>query len=308
MALSLPNNPDLERFRHDARRLQRLVRTGDDRALALVTAHHPEARPDDPGRFQLADAQLVVARRYGFASWPKLREYLDLAEPLRRDPTRDPDSEDPVEQFSALGSLQYSENDDPDRWELATQIRADHPDLLSRSIFAAATAGDPAAIADHLRRDRSLARREGGPFRWTALMYVAYSRVPQTDPLAAATVLLDQGADPDAGYLWLGLPTPFTVLTGCFGEGEQGPGRQPRHPRSTQLARLLLERGAEAERRSDLVQPDVQPGRRPSELALRVRTGHRRRWRVETTARRCRRNPGRDDAPAADVGSVTRLP
>ncbi len=246
MALSLPNNPDLERFRRDARRLQRLVRAGDDRALGLVTAHHPEGWPADLGQFQLADAQLVVARRYGFASWPKLREYLDIAEPLRRDPTLDHVGDDPAAQFCALGSLQYSENDDPDRWELARQVLANHPDLLSRSIFAAATAGDPTAIADHLRRDHSLARREGGPFRWTALMYLAYSRVGQTDPVAAATLLLDQGADPDAGYLWLALPTPFTVLTGCFGEGEQGPGRQPRHPHGQALARLLLDRGAEA--------------------------------------------------------------
>ncbi len=58
-------------------------------------------------------------------------------------------------------------------------------------------------------------------------------------------MLLAAGADPDSGYLWLGLPTPFTALTGCFGEGEQGPGRQPRHPRGEQLARVLLERGAD---------------------------------------------------------------
>ena len=38
---------------------------------------------------------------------------------------------------------------------------------------------------------------------------------------------------------------PFTVLTGCFGEGEQGPGRQPRHPQGDLLAGLLLERGAD---------------------------------------------------------------
>ena len=52
---------------------------------------------------------------------------------------------------------------------------------------------------------------------------------------------LEAGADPNAGYLWHGLPTPFTVLTGVFGEGELGPVRQPRHPHSLALARLLLE-------------------------------------------------------------------
>jgi len=56
--------------------------------------------------------------------------------------------------------------------------------------------------------------------------------------------LLDAGADPNAGYLWQGLPSPFTALTGVFGEGEQGAGKQPRHPHSLQLARLLLTAGA----------------------------------------------------------------
>jgi ankyrin repeat protein len=40
------------------------------------------------------------------------------------------------------------------------------------------------------------------------------------------------------------MSTPFTVLTGVFGEGEQGPRRQPRHPFAHALATLLLQRGA----------------------------------------------------------------
>ena len=54
------------------------------------------------------------------------------------------------------------------------------------------------------------------------------------------------GADPDTGYLWHGLPSPFTALTGCFGEGEGGPGNQPAHPHGLALARLLLAAGADA--------------------------------------------------------------
>jgi hypothetical protein len=57
-------------------------------------------------------------------------------------------------------------------------------------------------------------------------------------------MLLDAGADPNAGYLWRGMSTPFTVLTGVFGEGEQGPRRQPRHPLATDLADLMLRHGA----------------------------------------------------------------
>src|SRR5205823_10573375 len=63
--------------------------------------------------------------------------------------------------------------------------------------------------------------------------------------LTSARMLLQAGADPNAGYLWHGLPASFTVLTGVFGEGELGPVRQPRHPHSLALARLLLEAGAD---------------------------------------------------------------
>jgi hypothetical protein len=79
-------------------------------------------------------------------------------------------------------------------------------------------------------------------------MYLCYARAPldrsQDEVIAAATLLLDAGADPNAGDLWCGMSTPFTVLTGVFGEGEQGPRRRPRHPFAPALATLLLRRGA----------------------------------------------------------------
>jgi ankyrin repeat protein len=55
--------------------------------------------------------------------------------------------------------------------------------------------------------------------------------------------LLDAGADPNAGYLWAGLTSPFTALTGAFGRGEGDP---PPHRDSLALARMLLEAGADA--------------------------------------------------------------
>ena len=97
MALSLPTNPDLERFRRDARRLQRAVRAAEPQALAYAARHHPEGVPSDPATFALADAQLVVARAYGLSSWPRLRAYLRAAAPLSRDPAAlDPTAHDPA--------------------------------------------------------------------------------------------------------------------------------------------------------------------------------------------------------------------
>ncbi len=244
MALSLPNNPDLERFRRDARRLQRAVRAGDTRALALARRHQPDGVPE-PAAFTLAAAQLTVARSYGFPSWPRLRAYLRTAAVLRRDPTQGLDTEDTATRFLALACLTYSDVDEPSRWAEAVRLLRAEPSLPAADPYVAAAVGDPDALAAHLDADPGLARREGGPWRWTALLYLSYARVPQRDPLATARLLLDAGADPNAGYLWLGLPTPFTVLTGCFGEGEAGPGRLPRHPMGLELAELLIGRGAD---------------------------------------------------------------
>jgi hypothetical protein len=251
-ARSLPDRPDLDHLRQQARALQRAARTGDPDAVRRVAAAGFAGTPD--AAFPLSRAQLVLAREYGFASWPRLKRYVEVVTEYRWDAT-DPDGtgDEPVaDRFCRLACLTYAE-DGPERWQRARRLLADHPDLTAASVWAAAAATDVAALRRHLvtgpAADPSLARRRGGPHRWQPLFYLAYSRldpaVPQEAVLAAARLLLDAGADPDEGYLWHGLPTPFTLLTGCFGEGEQGRTRQPRHPRSLALARLLLVAGAD---------------------------------------------------------------
>jgi hypothetical protein len=79
-AASLPDRASLEQLRNQARDLQRAVRAGTPEALAEVAEHHPAGRPGNiaAATFLLSAAQLVVARRYGFASWARLRYHLDV--------------------------------------------------------------------------------------------------------------------------------------------------------------------------------------------------------------------------------------
>jgi Ankyrin repeats (many copies) len=249
MASSLPDNPSLEHLRGEARALQRRVSAAAHDAVDDVRRHHP--RPDAAlgrARFALHDAQLVLARGYGFSGWPALVRYVELAAGLSVDPARiDEDALAAPDRFCALAVLRYAGDDAPPRWARAAQILATDPGLVDAHVWAAAAAADPDALARHLT-DRGVVNSGGGPFGWVPLLYLCYSRVDvhrsRDQILTAATLLLDAGADPDAGYLWRGMSTPFTALTGVFGEGEQGPRRQPRHAHAAELATLLLRRGA----------------------------------------------------------------
>ena len=66
----LPVRPDLERLRREARALQRACLAGDAEALRRLSNALPAAEPHE---LPLAKAQVVVARDYGFASWPALK-------------------------------------------------------------------------------------------------------------------------------------------------------------------------------------------------------------------------------------------
>ena len=75
----LPNHPNLVNLRKRAKTLLIGWRAGQPTALARIAAWHPRARQlHETGSSALADAQLVVAREYGFGSWPSLVHHLRL--------------------------------------------------------------------------------------------------------------------------------------------------------------------------------------------------------------------------------------
>jgi ankyrin repeat protein len=235
----LPDDPNFEQLRKQAKDLRDLARAGAPGALDLVAEHHPQGRH----AVSLTGAQLVTARHYGFASWARLKRHVETIQHYRRAPDEVDAGGGGVDEFLTLACLRYGDDDNRERWDRAARIQSDHRDITRSSVHAAAAAADVEALSSLIERDPSLAEREGGPFAWEPLLYLVYSRVPQSDPVAAARVLLDHGADPNAGYLWHGLTCPFTALTGAFGSGE---GDQPPHEEAFALAELLLQRGADA--------------------------------------------------------------
>src|SRR5262245_4524010 len=71
----LPARPNLEMQQKRAKELLRAAWAGDQEALARVRALHP--RPPDTDALALADAQLVVARGYGFENWAAMKRKID---------------------------------------------------------------------------------------------------------------------------------------------------------------------------------------------------------------------------------------
>ena len=65
----LPVRPDPDQFHRQAKELLQALHAGDAQAIAELREHHPD--PVDPAAAKLADAQLVIARSYGFPSWPR---------------------------------------------------------------------------------------------------------------------------------------------------------------------------------------------------------------------------------------------
>ena len=80
--MSLPAKPNLENLKKQAKGLLRAHREQDRAAAERIKAQLPRAADADldailAGEFSLQEAQLVIARELGFASWPKLVEEVE---------------------------------------------------------------------------------------------------------------------------------------------------------------------------------------------------------------------------------------
>lgn len=85
MSTHLPLRPSLEQFRKQAKALLKRQRAADSEAFSRIRKSHPRWRRLSNEQvaaspFTLADAQLVIANEYGFASWSRLRSHVKALE------------------------------------------------------------------------------------------------------------------------------------------------------------------------------------------------------------------------------------
>jgi len=82
MLKSLPSRPNLEQLKNQAKDLLKASHSNDREALRRIRENHPDYAntPETEVRalkISLSDAQLVIAREYGFASWPELKAHVE---------------------------------------------------------------------------------------------------------------------------------------------------------------------------------------------------------------------------------------
>jgi len=79
----VPVRPNLDQLKHQARDLLVAIRSGEPQALSDLRTHH--RRRIDAAHARLADAQHVLARSYGVASWPRLVLACQMTDAICRD-------------------------------------------------------------------------------------------------------------------------------------------------------------------------------------------------------------------------------
>lgn len=81
MSQSLPERVDMRQLRTRAKELLEALHAGQSEAVALAAAHDPSLIPADS---KLTDAQRLLAREHGYASWPELVEKVEVPQLLER--------------------------------------------------------------------------------------------------------------------------------------------------------------------------------------------------------------------------------
>jgi ankyrin repeat protein len=194
----LPLRPSLEQLKNQAKDLHKLHGSGDLEAIERVRESHPRFAGESDAsirdaEFSLSDAQLVVAREYGFESWPKLKTHVEAV--IKGDDPR-------VAAFLivAVAGNQVE----------AKKLLAEQPAIARTNIYTAAILGETGAAGAMLKHDPSLATHKGGPKNWDPLLYLSASRFHRDGEKRAAGIaeiarmLLANSADPNTFFLWEG--------------------------------------------------------------------------------------------------------
>jgi len=231
----LPPNPNLDKQRKLAKTLARDYWRGYPEAVARVRALHPN--PPAPEVFALSDAQLAIARGYGFAGWPQLKRKIDSL------------TKSPADLFVA--AVEMGDVDEVRR------LIHSHGDLVSRINEPMFAFKSPAVHVARTNLDLlDLLLTHGADLNArTGWEKGGFGVLEQVNP-AEAVPLLARGARID---IWaaanLGMMAELaTLIAGdpALVHAKGGDGKRPLHfSRTVEIARHLIEHGAEIDALDD---------------------------------------------------------
>jgi ankyrin repeat protein len=223
----LPDSPNLEQLKNQAKSLLRDAQAGQAEALArfatLPALAGTAPAKVDMSELALHDAQSVIAREHGFQSWNQLRDEVEAR----------------TLSFAAAVDAFVRAASDGGAGR-ARRLLALHPAIAGATLQTQLLLGDAAGVEARLRKHPELATQPGGPQNWEPLLYVCHTCLHRDEPghldglLAIARQLLSLGASPNAEYHWDWHPElPRTVLWAALITMQHVP-----------LAQFLLEAGA----------------------------------------------------------------
>lgn len=190
------------------------------------------------GSAALHDAQLVIAREYGFSSWPRWKQLVEARQL------------DTGQRAAALVRAACAGD-----MRKASVLLVAEPTLERFDLYTACVCGAAEHVARLLEGNPALARSKGGPLDREPILYACFSRFLRSDARRAAGIvcavrlLLDRGADVNAhftvvegGETWM-----QTSLYGAAGIAN-----------NAELTGMLLEAGADVNELQSVLADDVQ--------------------------------------------------
>lgn len=242
MSLELPAKSNVEHLKKQAKDLLRSCQQGDGAAMERFRSFVSFSAP---GSLQLADAQYVIARDYGFASWPKLKEHVESLTRVI----------EPAEMLSA--AVRASDADK------TAGVLENHPELKARINEPMANYGDSgmqpllAAVQRSDRKTIDVLLKAGADINARSRWWAGGIGVLDECAPAMGAFLIERGAIVDAhAAARLGLIEKLRDLVKADTDvvnARGANGQTPLHfASSVEIAAYLVEHGAHIDARDTL--------------------------------------------------------